>query len=194
MKRTLVIPELVACRCEFESRLLHASHPLVLFGSSSLRSMWAPRILCSVLCNSGPRTCPGYTGCNEACMIFLSSSTTRLSYSFLRYPAQQKVGGNSKIPTIIDYDARGNVEVIGGEAVNEAFLEKAKDEGYTKVEWFTYCSVVSRSRINNRFKLHLRPKALAASHITDADIPALPLRKTALGILTDSLRYLFAAA
>ncbi len=47
---------------------------------------------------------------------------------------------------------------------------------------------------NDRFKLHLRPKALAASHITDADIPALPRGKTALDIFADFLRYLFAAA
>ncbi len=42
-----------------------------------------------------------------------------------------------------------------------------------------------------RFKLHLRPKALAASHITDADIPPLPRGKKGIDVLSDFLRYLF---
>ncbi|KAF9029411.1 hypothetical protein BDZ89DRAFT_1091791 [Hymenopellis radicata] len=111
-----------------------------------------------------------YTGAFRKLILAFDVGTTYsgVSYAILdpgkvpviqgvtRYPAQQKVGGDSKIPTIIYYDARGNVKAVGAEALDEAFLEKAEDEGYTKVEWF---------------KLHLRPKALAASHITDADIP-----------------------
>ncbi|KAF8907421.1 hypothetical protein CPB85DRAFT_840353 [Mucidula mucida] len=134
-----------------------------------------------------------YTGAFRKLILAFDVGTTYSGVSFsildpglvpviqgvTRYPAQQKVGGDSKIPTIIYYDARGNVKAVGAEAVDETFLEKAEDEGYTKVEWF---------------KLHLRPKALAASHITDADIPALPRGKTALDIFADFLRYLFAAA
>jgi hypothetical protein len=42
-----------------------------------------------------------------------------------------------------------------------------------------------------RFKLHLRPKALASSHIHDDDLPALPPNKTAEQILADFLKYLY---
>ncbi len=82
-----------------------------------------------------PGLVPVIQGVTRYDSLFLSSSTTRLSHSFRRYPAQQKVGGDSKIPTIIYYDAQGDVKAVGAEAIDEAFLEKAEDEGYTKVEW-----------------------------------------------------------
>ena len=44
---------------------------------------------------------------------------------------------------------------------------------------------------DNRFKLHLRPRALASSHIRDDDIPPLPQDKTAEEILGDFLNYLY---
>ncbi|KAK0196216.1 hypothetical protein F5146DRAFT_319918 [Armillaria mellea] len=93
-----------------------------------------------------------------------------------RFPAQQKVGGDSKIPSIIYYNKAGVVRAVGAEATQEAFLEEAEDEEYIKVEWF---------------KLHLRPKTLAASHISDADIPPLPRGKKGIDVLSDFLRYLF---
>ena len=43
----------------------------------------------------------------------------------------------------------------------------------------------------NRFKLHLRPKALASSHIRDDDLPPLPAIKTAEEILADFINYLY---
>lgn len=93
-----------------------------------------------------------------------------------RFPAQQKVGGDSKIPSIIYYDKDGAVRAVGAEATQEGFLEEAEDNEFIKVEWF---------------KLHLRPKTLAASHITDADIPPLPRGKKGIDVLSDFLRYLF---
>lgn len=41
-----------------------------------------------------------------------------------------------------------------------------------------------------RWKLHLRPKRLASSHVNDNDIPPLPVNKTAVEVLSDFLRYL----
>jgi hypothetical protein len=41
-----------------------------------------------------------------------------------------------------------------------------------------------------RFKLHLRPKHLATSHVQDNDLPPLPPSKTALDVFADFLRYL----
>ena len=52
-----------------------------------------------------------------------------------RFPAQQKVGGNSKIPSIVYYDPKGDVCAVGAEATDEAFLEQVDDKGYVKVEW-----------------------------------------------------------
>jgi hypothetical protein len=45
------------------------------------------------------------------------------------------VGGDSKIPTIIYYDAGGNVRAVGAEAVKEGLEEIIEDEGWTKAEW-----------------------------------------------------------
>jgi hypothetical protein len=53
-----------------------------------------------------------------------------------RFPAQAKVGGDCKIPSIIYYDQQGNVRAVGAETMDEAFLEKAEDEGFIKVEWY----------------------------------------------------------
>ncbi|KIY64372.1 hypothetical protein CYLTODRAFT_102547 [Cylindrobasidium torrendii FP15055 ss-10] len=92
-----------------------------------------------------------------------------------RYPAQHKVGGNSKIPSILYYDKNGAVKAVGAEAMDEAFLEEAQDEGYFKVEWF---------------KLHLRPKTLSF-HVADKDLPPLPPGKRPIDIFADYLKYLF---
>jgi hypothetical protein len=52
-----------------------------------------------------------------------------------RFPAQERVGGDSKIPTIIYYDEDGKVRAVGAEAASEAIEERAEDEGWTKAEW-----------------------------------------------------------
>ncbi|PFH47369.1 hypothetical protein AMATHDRAFT_67869 [Amanita thiersii Skay4041] len=93
-----------------------------------------------------------------------------------RFPAQQRVGGDSKIPTIIFYDQEGAVRAVGAEATQDSFLEEAGDEDYVKVEWF---------------KLHLRPRSLPSTHIREEDIPPLPENKTGEEILADFLGYLF---
>ncbi len=53
----------------------------------------------------------------------------------VRYPAQEQVGGDSKIPTIIYYDLSGNVQAVGAEAIREGIIEEAEDEGWIKAEW-----------------------------------------------------------
>jgi len=52
----------------------------------------------------------------------------------LRYPAQQKVGGTSTIPSIIYYDKEGKVRAVGAEATQESVLDQAEDEEWTMVE------------------------------------------------------------
>lgn len=46
----------------------------------------------------------------------------------------------------------------------------------------------------HRWKLHLRPKRLASSHISDSDLPALPSNKTAVEVLSDFIKYLLSCA
>ncbi|KAG1746337.1 hypothetical protein EDB19DRAFT_1905800 [Suillus lakei] len=96
-----------------------------------------------------------------------------------RYPAQEHVGGDSKIPSILYYDLQGDVRAIGAEALQEHIIEQAEDEGWVKLEWW---------------KLHLRAKHLASSHIRDDDILPLPQGKSAVEVLADFMRYLFQCA
>ncbi|KAG1746342.1 hypothetical protein EDB19DRAFT_1848493 [Suillus lakei] len=95
-----------------------------------------------------------------------------------RYPAQH-YGGDCKIPSILYYDLQGNVRAVGAEALQEHIIEQAEDEGWVKAEWW---------------KLHLRAKHLATSHIRDGDIPPLPQGKSAVEVLADLMRYLFQCA
>lgn len=52
-----------------------------------------------------------------------------------RFPAQQQVGGDSKIPTIIYYDQDGIARAIGAEALRKGLKDMIEDEGWTKAEW-----------------------------------------------------------
>ncbi|KAG2129861.1 uncharacterized protein EDB93DRAFT_1265156 [Suillus bovinus] len=96
-----------------------------------------------------------------------------------RYPAQERVGGDSKIPSILYYDLQGNVRAVGAEALQEHIIEEAEDEGWVKLAWW---------------KLHLRAKHLASSHIRDGDIEPLPQGKSAVEVLADFMSYLFQCA
>ncbi|OAX34713.1 hypothetical protein K503DRAFT_774259 [Rhizopogon vinicolor AM-OR11-026] len=96
-----------------------------------------------------------------------------------RYPAQQQVGGDSKIPSIIYYDLQGDVRAVGAEALQERIIEQAEDEGWVKLEWW---------------KLRICAKHLASSHIREDDIPPLPRGKSAVQVLADFMRYLFQCA
>jgi hypothetical protein len=95
-----------------------------------------------------------------------------------RFPAQEKVGGDSKIPTIIYYDQSGVVKAVGAEALQESIAEFVEDEGWVKAEWF---------------KLHMRPKSITKSDIT-RDIPQLPPNKTVVNLFADFMQYLVKCA
>ncbi|KAG1792831.1 uncharacterized protein HD556DRAFT_1432493 [Suillus plorans] len=96
-----------------------------------------------------------------------------------RFPSQENVGGDCKIPSIICYDPDGTVRAVGAEATQEYIEEKIEDDGWVKLEWW---------------KLHLRPRTMASSHVTDQDIPALPQNKTAVQVLADFMHYLYQCA
>ena len=53
-----------------------------------------------------------------------------------RFPAQEKITGASKIPTIIYYDQTGNVRAVGAEAVREGIYDLAEEENWVKAEWY----------------------------------------------------------
>jgi hypothetical protein len=63
--------------------------------------------------------------------------------------------------------------------MQESIEEEIDDNGWVKLEWW---------------KLHLRPRTMASSHITDQDIPALPRNKTAVQVLADFMHYLHQCA
>ncbi|KAJ6458048.1 hypothetical protein C8R47DRAFT_1246793 [Mycena vitilis] len=95
-----------------------------------------------------------------------------------RFPAQDHVGGDSKVPSIVYYDQSGTARACGAEALQESVVEQAEEEGWGKAEWF---------------KLHLRPNTGGA--LTRArSIPPLPANKTASEVFADFLRYLFHCA
>jgi hypothetical protein len=54
-----------------------------------------------------------------------------------RYPAQEKVGGDAKIPSMIYYNKQGNVCAVGAEALQARNVELALDENWIKVEWWS---------------------------------------------------------
>ncbi|KAF8901894.1 hypothetical protein CPB84DRAFT_909984 [Gymnopilus junonius] len=135
---------------------------------------------------------PPYSGPHRKLVLAFDVGTTfsGVSYSILdpgevpdirgvtRYPAQEHVGGDSKIPTIIYYDKEGNVRAVGAEAMREGIEDEAEDGEWTKAEWF---------------KLHLRPKTQSAAHVTQK-IPPLPQGKAAIEVFADFLRYLHKCA
>ncbi|KAK1227389.1 hypothetical protein PQX77_009616 [Marasmius sp. AFHP31] len=97
-----------------------------------------------------------------------------------KFPGQGRVGGDSKIPSIIYYDQEGKICAVGAEATEDSFLEEAEDEHYIRVEWF---------------KLHLRPTDLEKSSESQApvqisDLPPLPPNKKPIAIFADFLQYL----
>ncbi|TFK95589.1 hypothetical protein BDV98DRAFT_556293 [Pterulicium gracile] len=119
----------------------------------------------------------------------LGTTYSGISYSILdpgnvpeihgvnRYPAQESVGGDCKIPSVIYYDENGKPRAFGAEALEPSVVEKATDNGWTKVEWF---------------KLHLRPKSMRAlNHFV---LPSLPGNKSAQDVYADYYHYLFDCA
>ncbi|KAF8161586.1 hypothetical protein B0H34DRAFT_673485 [Crassisporium funariophilum] len=134
---------------------------------------------------------PPYSGTTRKLVLAFDVGTTfsGISYSILdpgeipeirgvtRFPAQEQVGGDSKIPTILYYDKEGKPCAIGAEAAREGIEDEAEDAGWTKAEW----------------QLHLRPKAKSSAHVTHR-IPPLPPGKSAIDIFADFLRYLHRCA
>ncbi|KAH7884462.1 hypothetical protein F5I97DRAFT_1937901 [Phlebopus sp. FC_14] len=130
-----------------------------------------------------------YTGLTRSLVIALDVGTTfsGVSYTILepnqvpiihgvtRFPGQEHVAGNSKIPSILYYDRHGNVMAAGAEADNATIVSQAEDEGWIKAELF---------------KLRLRPKAMKLD-MNGIRFTPLPRNKTPVDVFGDFLHYLF---
>ncbi|KAI4525193.1 hypothetical protein EV122DRAFT_206731 [Schizophyllum commune] len=92
-----------------------------------------------------------------------------------RFPGQEHVAGNSKIPSVLWYDRHGKMVAAGAEAETAAIVSQAEDEGWTKAELF---------------KLRLRPRTMKLS-MNGMRLSPLPQGMTAVEVFGDFLRYLF---
>lgn len=63
-----------------------------------------------------------------------------------RFPGQEHVAGNSKIPSVMYYDQHGNMKAAGAEADGAAVLAQAEDEAWIKIELYVK-SVLSMDEI-----------------------------------------------
>lgn len=52
-----------------------------------------------------------------------------------RFPAQDHVGADSKVPSVIYYDRSGMAKACGLEALHESVVEQAEEAGWEKAEW-----------------------------------------------------------
>lgn len=57
-----------------------------------------------------------------------------LLLTLLRFPGQEHVAGNSKIPSIMYYDRDGNMKAAGAEADGASVIAQAEDEQWVKTE------------------------------------------------------------
>ncbi|PBK90604.1 hypothetical protein ARMGADRAFT_1014645 [Armillaria gallica] len=130
-----------------------------------------------------------YDGTQRKLVIAMDLGTTfsGASYSILdpgrvpeikgvtRFPSQEHVGGDAKIPTIMYYDQEGNVKAVGAEALKQNVVEDAEDHGWNR------CSA---------FKLHLRPPSASSEEISRG-IPPLPDGMDVVTVFADFYAYLF---
>jgi molecular chaperone DnaK (HSP70) len=98
----------------------------------------------------GAETRKPYSGTTRSLVLALDVGTTfsGVSYAILepnevpkihgvtRFPGQEHVAGNSKIPSIMYYDKRGRLMAAGAEAENASIISQADDEGWTKAELY----------------------------------------------------------
>ncbi|EDR07866.1 uncharacterized protein LACBIDRAFT_298123 [Laccaria bicolor S238N-H82] len=93
-----------------------------------------------------------------------------------RFPAQERVGGDCKIPSILYYDQYDVVRAAGAETLLGSVLAQKEEEQWFSCQWF---------------KLHLRPRTPGSMEEIRDTIPALPESKNAVEVFADFLHYLF---
>ena len=75
--------------------------------------------------------------------LFAPSISNKFIPRSYRFPAQQRVGGDSKIPTVLYYDKEGEVRAVGAEATQDDFIEEAEDNEYVRVEWYALTTTMT---------------------------------------------------
>ncbi|KAL0573590.1 hypothetical protein V5O48_008367 [Marasmius crinis-equi] len=95
-----------------------------------------------------------------------------------RFPEQEHVGGDAKIPSVIYYDCDGKVKAVGAEAMQVHIQEEAKENDWYLATWF---------------KLHLKPEGSVIYPVSNStnSIPSLPPNKSAQDVFSDFIAYLF---
>ncbi|KNZ73886.1 Heat shock 70 kDa protein 12A [Termitomyces sp. J132] len=130
-----------------------------------------------------------YSGLTRSLVIAIDVGTTfsGVSYAILepgeipkihgvtRFPGQEHVAGNSKIPSVIYYDKLGRIMAAGAEADSSSVLAQAEDEGWIKTDLF---------------KLRLRPRTMQLN-MNGMRLGPLPRKKTAVHVFGDFLAYLY---
>ncbi|KAJ7158680.1 hypothetical protein C8R46DRAFT_1165038 [Mycena filopes] len=91
-----------------------------------------------------------------------------------RFPGQEHVAGNSKIPSILWYDALGKMVAAGAEAETSTIISQAEDEAWIKAD----------------LHLRLRPRTMQLN-MNGMRLGRLPPNKTAVDVFGDFLAYLF---
>jgi molecular chaperone DnaK (HSP70) len=85
-------------------------------------------------CILDPGTIPIIQGVNRWVSITRAQNERSLMLCG-SYPAQERVGGDAKIPSVLYYDQQGLMRAAGAEALHESYLERAVDEDWVKTEW-----------------------------------------------------------
>lgn len=116
-----------------------------------------------------------------------------------RYPGQEHVTGNTKIPSLLYYDRSGKLRAAGAEAESAQVEAEAEEEGWSKVELyvfflydpdnsFDFFTVITYEYLS--FKLRLRPKTMHLE-TNGINFSPLPPGKSSEHVFGDFLRYLF---
>ncbi|KAF8972184.1 hypothetical protein BDZ97DRAFT_1650258 [Flammula alnicola] len=130
-----------------------------------------------------------YSGLSRSLVIAIDVGTTfsGVSYAILepgeipkihgvtRFPGQEHVAGNSKIPSVIYYDKYGSIMAAGAEADSSSIAAQAEDEGWIKAELF---------------KLRLRPRQMQLN-MNGMRLSPLPRGKSPVHVFGDYLAYLY---
>ncbi|KAF8331234.1 hypothetical protein F5887DRAFT_917458, partial [Amanita rubescens] len=147
-----------------------------------------------------------YTGTRRKLVVAFDVGTTfsGASYSILDpgqspeirgVSGQQKVAGDSKIPSVVCYDEDGTVVAVGSETdpdTNPELFEARVwlDQNGTVKHLFRFPQHSTDSKGLNCIFV---PLAGRRARIHAGDLPPLPRGKTAIAIYSDVLRYLFDA-
>ena len=83
-------------------------------------------------CILEPGQVPEILGITRQALRFLHLSI----FTCHRFPAQELLGGDARVPSLLYYDQDGNLRAAGAEVLTENVMEVALTEGWTRAEWF----------------------------------------------------------